>query len=165
MSGRRIALAAQSAVSVGRAAIRHAGPLVFLVFCTVAAAVWMQGAAAPPATGSGTARSLEARLAEGRERLAALVPVTAERPLFQPGRRPEAAPEAPPPAPPPALMLVGIIGDGDQRLALVRMSDSEELFRLDPGGRIARWEILSIGEATIAVSEDGGAPFELRIDG
>jgi hypothetical protein len=110
-------------------------------------------------------KDLAARLAEHQSRIADLIPVTAERPLFQADRRPVAAAEAPPPPADAVLMLVGILVDGEDRMALVRRSTSEELFPVEAGSRLGKWQIISVDISSITVSENDGTPFTLRLDG
>jgi hypothetical protein len=142
-----------------------AGPAILAVFCLASLWIWvppMGGDAQVPETGP---QDLTARLAEHRAEIAALIPVTGERPLFQADRRPVAAPEAPAPAPEATLLLVGILADGEARMALVRRSTSPELFRIEAGGRLGPWQILSVDITSITVGEADGSTFTLQLDG
>jgi hypothetical protein len=142
-----------------------AGPVIFGLFCLGAVAIWLPGGGDPVPQAGGGAQDLNARLAEGRERIAALIPAIAERPLFQADRRPLAAPEAPAPPPEAVLLLVGILGDGDERIALLRLSTGEDLYQVEPGGRLGRWQVLSIEGETVLVQPDGEDPVPLRLGG
>lgn len=95
--------------------------------------------------------------------LEGLIAVTGDRPLFQADRRPVAAPEAPAPAAEAVLILVGILVDGEERLALVRRSTSEQLFQIEAGGRLGPWQIVSVDAASVSVRKDDGSTFSLRI--
>ena len=142
-----------------------AGP-VFLAGFSLAA-LWVL---VPPARDYSPApdaqpQDLASRLAEHRAEISALIPVTTNRPLFQANRRPVAAPEAPAAPAETVLVLVGIIGNGDDRIALVRPSTSTELIRVEAGGRVGPWQILSIDISSVTVSKDDGSSFTLRLDG
>jgi hypothetical protein len=145
-----------------------AGPVILAGFGL--AALWVL---VPPARDYSPApdaqpQDLASRLAEHRAEISALIPVTANRPLFQANRRPVAAPEAPAAPAAPAetvLVLVGIIGNGDDRIALVRPSTSTELIRVEAGGRVGPWQILSVDISSVTVSKDDGSSFTLRLDG
>lgn len=152
-----------TAMFARRAAL--AGPVIFGIFCLVAVAIWLPGGGGPAPAGSDGAQDLSARLLQGRQRIEALIPVTAARPLFDMSRRPVAAPDAPAPPPEAVLVLVGILGDGEERIALLRLSNSQELYQLEPGGRLGRWEILSIDQNVVSVQAEGEAPMPLRLGG
>ncbi len=154
----------QGLATVGAAVSRAgAGPLAFAGFAFVSLWIWLPAgdAALPQAEGEG--RDLATRLAAQEETLAALIPITGERPLFDATRRPLAAPEAPAPPPEAVLVLVGILGDGDQRIALVRQSTSADLYQLEPGGQLGPWQVLSVDIGAITVSKDGGPEYTLRL--
>lgn len=141
------------------------GPVGFAVFCLASLWIWL-----PPASTNAPApedgpQDLSTRLASHRAEIAALIPITGDRPLFQADRRPLAAPEAPAPPPEAVLVLVGILGDGDERIALVRRSTSEDLFQIEAGGQLGQWQILSVDISSITVSEADGSTFTLRLDG
>ncbi|NJS37748.1 MAG: hypothetical protein HC783_00665 [Rhodobacteraceae bacterium] len=139
--------------------------MVFGLFCLASFWIWL-----PPASNSAPAnedgpQDLVTRMAAYEAEIAALIPVTGDRPLFQADRRPIAAPEAPAPPPEAVLVLVGILGDGDERIALVRRSTSEDLFQIEAGGQLGQWTILSVDISSISVSEADGSTFTLRLDG
>ena len=143
------------------------GALVLAVFCGASVWIWIPRAAtAPEGVAAAPALDLAARLQMMDETLAGYIAVTSERPLFHATRRPEpaAAPAlAPPPPPEPTLSLVGILSDGDARLALVRTSTSPALYRLEAGARLDRWQILEISATGIRVRKEDGAEQVLRI--
>lgn len=141
------------------------GPVVFAVFCLASLWIWLPSGGNDAPVADDGAQDLAARLAESQAEIAALIPITGDRPLFQADRRPVAAPEAPAPAPEATLVLVGILGDGDERIALVRRSTSEALFQIEAGGRLGQWQILSVDISSITVGEDDGSSFTLRLDG
>lgn len=142
-----------------------AGPLVLAGFVLAAFWIWLpqdRGGVVAPEVAT---RDIASRLAESRAEMAALIPVTAERPLFQADRRPLAAPEAPAAPAEATLVLVGILGDGEERIALVRRSSSPELFQIEAGGVLGRWQILSVDISSITVQENDGTFYTLRLDG
>lgn len=141
------------------------GGLVLAVFLFAALWIWVPTASEDAPVLEVQPKDLAARLAEHQAEIAALIPVTVERPLFQADRRPVAAAEAPPPPADAVLMLVGILVDGEDRMALVRRSTSEELFPVEAGSRLGKWEIISVDINSITVSENDGTPVTLRLDG
>lgn len=149
-------------------ATRFIGPVMLLIGLVLAAWVWMPAGSQATPTNLGTkAPSLSDRIATGQEKMAALVTVTTERPLFHGSRRPEAAPEAPVVAPPPepTLMLVGVISDKGAQLALLRLSDSPQLYRVEQGGQLGRWQIDEIGKNHVLVTKDDKTQSVLKIGG
>jgi hypothetical protein len=141
------------------------GPVAFGVFCLASLWIWLPPASNnAPATEAGP-QDLATRMAAYEAEIAALIPITGDRPLFQADRRPVAAPEAPAPPPEAVLVLVGILGDGDERIALVRRSTSEDLFQIEAGGQLGQWTIQSVDISSITVSEADGSTFTLRLDG
>ncbi|MEJ8561261.1 hypothetical protein QTO30_08520 [Yoonia sp. GPGPB17] len=145
---------------------RILGLAVAAVFCALIIWIWLpQTPAATPAASS-PARDVTARLAASQERLADLIAVTSERPLFDATRRPVAAPEvaAPVAAPEPVLTLVGILGIEDEKVALVRISTSAQLYQLNEGDTLGAWDVLDIAAYSITVRKDGDATQELFID-
>lgn len=149
-----------------RAAGNLAGLLLFAGFCAVAVWIWQATPQVVPAAPGAPTAGLTIGVDDHAQRIAALIPITAERPLFHASRRPPQAPEpaAPPPPPEETIALVGILGDEAGRIALVRISSSTELFRVEAGGQLGPWEILAIGDKFVQVSKDEGAPFVLSID-
>ena len=142
------------------------GIVIFAAFCALAVWIWV------PPSGSDTARpsatpasTMGSRVEEGIQTVADLIPVTTERPLFHASRRP-VPPDAPAPAPVApvqTISLVGILSEDDTQIALVRISGSTELYRVDAGGQLGPWKILMIGENFVQVSKDEGDPFLLTI--
>jgi hypothetical protein len=141
------------------------GPVIFGTFCLASLWIWLPPGSDEAPTPEVGAQDLTTRLAEHRANIAGLIPVTGDRPLFQADRRPVAAPEAPSPPPEADLLLVGILGDGEERIALVRRSTSPDLFQIKSGGRLGKWEILTVDLSSITVLEDDGTTFTLRLDG
>ena len=142
------------------------GLAVLGVFGAAALWVWVPQAAAPTSVTTAPAVDLAARVQMMDERLSGFIAVTTERPLFDATRRPPTAeaPEAPAtPQAEPTLTLVGVLGDGNARLALVRTSTSPQLYRLETGARLDRWEVLEIGPSSIRVRKDDNAEEILRI--
>jgi len=142
-----------------------AGWVAFAVFCLAAVWIWVPRSNQTQALQTTGEMDVNVRLREHRATLAELISVTGDRPLFQMDRRPLAAPEAPEPPAEAVLVLVGILVDGTERLALVRRSTSPELFQIEVGGRLGPWQILEVDEGSISVRKDDGSTFSLRLDG
>jgi type II secretory pathway component PulC len=71
---------------------------------------------------------------------------TRDRPLFSPTRRPPAPPPivvpvAPPPAPPPDVALLGVVMDGDDARAVVRVGQEAKTIRVQIGDDIGGWKV------------------------
>ena len=141
------------------------GLVVLGVFCVLAVWVWVPAAPAVVATPPTVVDDVNATLQAGQEEMAGFIVVTGERPLFHATRRPQAAPEQPPApvAPEPVMTLVGILGVDDEKVALVRVSTSAQLYRLSEGAQLGPWQVMSISSASIEVSKDGAAPEVLTI--
>ncbi|MEM6386423.1 MAG: hypothetical protein AAF718_09330 [Pseudomonadota bacterium] len=143
----------------------HLPLLIFGGFALVAALLWMPRGSSDAVAEAPALKELEARLSSGSQRLADLIEVTNERPVFHASRRPIATPEAPK-APEPELSLLGVIAeDNGETLAFVKVSTTGALFRIGKGETVGRWRILEIGTEAISVSKDGQAPYTLRIGG
>ncbi|MGR3511115.1 MAG: hypothetical protein ACU0GG_00010 [Paracoccaceae bacterium] len=128
------------------------------------AAVWWPRGGSETTVRAPALKELNARLSSGSERLAGLIEVTNDRPVFHASRRPIAAAEAPK-APEPVLSLLGIIAeDNGETLAFVKVSNGA-LYRLGKGETVGRWRILEIGTESISVSKDGQEPYTLTIGG
>ena len=136
---------------------RLAGLVVLGAFCALAAWIWVPVSDTQRAAPAQPTNDLNARLVTSREKLAELIPVTGERPLFHSTRRPEAAPEAPaaPVVVAPTLSLVGILGVEGSKVALIRISTGPQLYRIEAGGRINAWDVVSIGNDKVEVTKDG----------
>lgn len=134
-----------------------AGLVVLGLFCGLAAWIWVPDNTTQRPVQVQTTNDLSARLAASRDKLAELVQVTGERPLFHSTRRPPAAPEAPaaPAVVEPTLTLVGILGVEGSKVALIRISTGPQLYRIEEGGRINAWDVVSIGNDSVEVTKDG----------
>jgi type II secretory pathway component PulC len=71
---------------------------------------------------------------------------TRDRPLFSPTRRPPApppvvVPAAPPPPPPPEVALLGVVMDGDDARAVVRVAQQAKTIRVQIGDDIGGWKV------------------------
>ncbi|MEM0976837.1 MAG: hypothetical protein AAGJ34_04805 [Pseudomonadota bacterium] len=91
-----------------------------------------------------------------RDKLGDLSPIVTNRPIFDRSRRPLQAPEAPQAAV-ITLQLVGVLTDGNERTALVRLSNSQALHRLKDGDTIQDWTVRRINEQDIVVKKRGEA--------
>lgn len=137
--------------------------LIIGAFVLAAAALWLPRGGTATVAAAPELKELDARLSSGSERLANLIEVTNERPVFHASRRPVAAPEAPK-APEAMLSLLGIIAeDNGETLAFVKVSTTGALYRIGKGETVGRWRILEIGTESISVSKDGQAPYTLSI--
>ena len=126
--------------------------LLLLLSFSAAARAEEQGRAAAPVTNPVAAQPLE--------RLRAIV----DRSLFSPSRRPPAEPppvaqapavSAPPPAP-PNVILLGVVMDGQNARAVVRVGADKRLLRAQMGDDIDGWKVAQIdGRKVVLASEDG----------
>jgi hypothetical protein len=126
-------------------------PLSALVFIA-AARTEEQGLAAKPLANPVAAQPLE--------RLPAIV----DRSLFSPSRRPPAAPppvvQAPTasasPSAPPNIVLLGVVMDGQNARAVVRVGADNRLLRAQMGDDIDGWKVAQIdGRKVVLASPDG----------
>lgn len=87
---------------------------------------------------------------------------TVERPLFSSSRRPPAKVAAPvkrrPPPPPRkqvkrnTFKLLGVIGGGPRRIALLKDKRNGRHFRVEPGDQIDGWQVDRVGPSDVALS-------------
>ncbi|MCY4179839.1 MAG: hypothetical protein OXC60_04620 [Litoreibacter sp.] len=139
--------------------------LILLAFLGASFALWLPREGATSTLGGAAIQQLDARFEAGDAKLAGLMAVTHDRPVFHATRKPVAAPEVQK-APEPVLQLLGIISeDNGDTLAFVKISTSGALYRLAEGESVDRWEIVEIGTKQISVSKDGKAPYRLEIGG
>jgi general secretion pathway protein N len=98
--------------------------------------------------------------AEPLDQLSAIV----DRSLFSPSRRPPVAP--PPvvltpdvsamPSPPPNVVLLGVVMDGQNARAVVRVGSDKRLLRAQMGDEIDGWNVAQIdGRKVVLASQDG----------
>jgi hypothetical protein len=87
-----------------------------------------------------------------------------DRSLFSPSRRPPAAPppvvQAPaasaPPSAPPNVILLGVVMDGQNARAVVRVGADQRLLRAQMGDDIDGWKVAQIdGRKVVLASQDG----------
>ncbi|MEO1315905.1 MAG: hypothetical protein AAFW01_04835 [Pseudomonadota bacterium] len=91
----------------------------------------------------------------------------AARPLFHASRRPwqpEEQPAASAPAPTPAPILMGVVGVGNEYLALVVPRRGEPARSMRPGGRIGPWQILAVGPEHMEITNDRGEHVTVRLE-
>ena len=145
-----------------------AGLVIFAAFCALAVWIWVPAPDVDARDPSPAPQGVEATIAQRAEPLADLIDVTGARPLFHASRRPPAVEVAvatpAPQAPEPSLTLVGVIVSDGTKVALVRISTSPELYRVDVGAQLAAWKVVGIGDDFIQVSKSGGAPIVLSMD-
>jgi general secretion pathway protein N len=93
------------------------------------------------------------------------LPVTRDRPLFSPSRRPPPRPQAPrvetvaavpPPAArqPPSVVLLGIVTDADGTRALIRAGGADKIMPARLGDEIAGWKVSQIESRRLVLSSD-----------
>jgi general secretion pathway protein N len=93
------------------------------------------------------------------------LPVTRDRPLFSPSRRPPPRPQAPrvetvaavpPPAArqPPSVVLLGIVTDADGTWALIRAGGADKITPARLGDEIAGWKVSEIETRRLVLSSD-----------
>jgi hypothetical protein len=92
------------------------------------------------------------------------LPAIVNRSLFSPSRRPPAAPppvvQAPTasalPSPPPSVILLGVVMDGQNARAVIRVGADNRLLRAQMGDEIDGWKVAQIdGRKVVLGSEDG----------
>ncbi len=89
----------------------------------------------------------------------------AERPLFVPGRRPQADSadaNAKAPVKPPALAVQGVVLAPDQRFAVIAHGNPLRYDAIAEGGTVEGWHIDSIDRDRVALSA-GGAKIEVPV--
>ena len=130
-------------------------------FMLVLAGLWpgplVVAAEAPDQAQSGTAL-VNPLGVHSLERLSA----TRDRPLFAPNRRrlppPPPAVEAPPPPPPPvrppALVVLGIVADGDGVQAMIRSAASDKILRVRIDDDVEGWKVTQIESRSVVLSHD-----------
>ena len=143
---------------------------VFGISCILALWVWMPKNLDTAQEQARPTYDLSESVTEMQKRMSDLVVVTGTRPLFNVSRRPaptsQPRPDAPISAPPPeqvTLNLVGVLGDQGNYVALVRLSDSPQLYRLEVGQQIGQFQIMAIEDASIQVSNDDGETEQIVI--
>ena len=97
---------------------------------------------------------VERDLSSFKDELGTLAPIVTERPIFDRSRRPLKAPEAAPKAE-VTLQLVGVLTDGTERTALIRLSNAPTLYRLQAGENLGDWTVKEITENEIVVKKRG----------
>lgn len=95
---------------------------------------------------------------------------TRERPLFSPTRRPPApppiiVPAAPPPPPPPDVALLGVVIDGDDARAFVRVGQEAKIVRVRIGDDIGGWKVGQIESRQLVLLLNGRAAKFIMFNG
>lgn len=133
--------------------IQKTVPLAAGLLCAVLAGVmWMPLGQSPRAsdlppetTTADTGPDPRAVIAEGAQQLLA-------RPLFHMTRRPPEVATVAEPAPVVVtLSLTGIVENDNVQVALMRLSNQQELFRVNVGEKIGNWEIEEITATSVTV--------------
>jgi hypothetical protein len=139
--------------------VRHSRPwatfsllLLSVLIFSAAARTEEQGRTLAPLTNPVAATPLE--------QLSAII----DRSLFSPNRRPAAVPpsvvRAPaasePPSAPPNVILLGVVMDGQNARAVIRVGTEKRLLRAQMGDDIEGWRIAQIdGRKVVLASQDG----------
>jgi len=139
--------------------VRHSGPreivsilLLSVLISSTAGRTEDQGRAVAPLANPLAAVPLD--------QLSAIV----DRSLFSPNRRPLATPppvlQAPDmsamPPPPPSVVLLGVVMDGQNARAVVRVGADKTLLRAQMGDDIDGWKVAQIdGRKVVLASQDG----------
>ena len=107
-----------------------------------------------------TDQSTETTAATGPDRVEVLAAGAQDllaRPLFHMSRRPPVVATVPQPAPVVVtLSLTGVVNSDNDKLALMRLSNSTQLFRLRIGESVGDWEIADITANTVEVIKSDG---------
>jgi len=140
--------------------VRHSRPratfsllLLSALIFSAAARTEEQGQAAAPLANPVAAQSLEQ------------LPAIVDRSLFSPSRRPPPAAPPPvvqapaasaPPSAPPNVILLGVVMDGQNARAVVRVGADQRLLRAQMGDDIDGWKVAQIdGRKVVLASQDG----------
>ncbi len=130
-----------------------------------AALIWLPGGGGPGTVQPSQVQAMSANtLAPLRTVLNDFAPVVTQRPLFHSTRRPYEAPVAAPVEIQVTLTLVGILNKDSQKVALIRLSDGDTLYRVTKGDRLRDWTILDVAERGVVYTEDGVTPLVLRLE-
>lgn len=139
--------------------IQKTVPLAAGLLCVVLAGImWMPLGQSPDAsdlppeqTRTQTGPDAEAIIAEGAQTLLA-------RPLFHITRRPPVVATVAEPVPVVVtLSLTGIVESDNVQVAIMRLSNSAELFRAQIGEKVGNWEIEDITQTSVTVITPEGA--------
>jgi hypothetical protein len=133
------------------------GPLLIFAICWIVTTDALAADASPQKDvhpGAAPVSPLAAQLPFDR------LSATRDRPLFSPTRRPPApppvfVPTAPPPPPPPNVMLLGVVMDGDNARALVRVGQEAKIARVQIGDDIGGWKVGQIEGQFLVLLLDG----------
>lgn len=143
-----------SALTIGAAALLTLAALV----------IWLPSAGNSALVRGGDAGPRDDPFARFETDIATLAQPVADRPVFQPSRRPpviEVVEEAPPPE--VTLTLVGVLDSEISKIALFRMSNSEEIFRLREGQVIGDFRIRAIGDAGVTLMGTNGEEVLMKL--
>ena len=133
-----------------------------ILLIAAALLMWIPAAQPERAVSSAATQQSERRLIAAQEQLAAYATSMAKRPVFHQTRLPPVE-QAEPVAPEVELTLVGVLDSAETRIALLRLSNSPRLYRLEAGERLGKWMIIEIGKTSIKALTEGGALTEMSI--
>ncbi len=98
-------------------------------------------------------------------KVAELAGPIAERPLFHVSRRAYAEPEAAVVVQEaPTLRLLGILNSNETRIALLRFSNVETVFRVQKNDNVGEWTVLDITDGWVDLSDGNGPLVRLVFD-
>jgi len=140
--------------------VRHSRPRATFSLLVLLSALIFSAAARTEEQGRAAAPLANPVAAQPLEQLPAIV----DRSLFSPSRRPPAAPppvvQAPAasalPSAPPNVILLGVVMDGQNARAVVRVGADKRLLRAQMGDEIDGWKVAQIdGRKVVLASQDG----------
>jgi general secretion pathway protein N len=140
--------------------VRHSRPRATFSLLMLLSPLIFSGAARTEEQGQPAAPLANPVAAQPLEQLPAIV----DRSLFSPSRRPPAAPppvvQAPAasalPSAPPNVVLLGVVMDGQNARAVVRVGADKRLLRAQMGDDIDGWKVAQIdGRKVVLASQDG----------
>ena len=140
--------------------------LAAAVFGAAALVIWLPKGASTEFNQPPVAVETGSSFAASEDMIASSVAPIAERPLFDMSRRPivEEVVE-PAPVAEVTLSLVGILDSDDEEIALFRLSNSEEIFRLRAGQSVGGFKLEEINDGNVRVSTPDGEAKSLMLDG
>ena len=141
--------------------MRHSRPRATFCLLVLLSALIFSAAARTEEQGRAAAPLANPVAAQPLEQLSAIV----DRSLFSPSRRPPPAAPPPvvqapaasaPPSAPPNVILLGVVMDGQNARAVVRVGADKRLLRAQMGDEIDGWKVAQIdGRKVVLASQDG----------
>lgn len=133
-------------------------PLAAGLFCAVMAGIIWIPLNATPKLAEPVAQNTAPAGPSANDVLAAGAEDLLARPLFHMTRRPPVVATPVQPAPViVTLSLTGVVKSNDDNIAILRLSNSTEVFRRRVGERLGNWEITDITESSVEVTKADGS--------